>query len=62
MVEKNVIKINEDTFYKCPLCNKPLKGKAALKEHITTGHNITMDTFKIMVQSGVMKIPDEIFE
>ena len=62
MVEKNVIKINEDTFYKCPLCNKPLKGKAALKEHITIGHNITMDTFKIMVQSGVMKIPDDIFE
>ena len=33
--------------YKCPLCNKPFKGKAALKEHITMGHNITMDMFKV---------------
>ena len=47
MVEKNVIKISEETFYKCPLCNEPLKGKAALKEHITMGHNITMEMFKV---------------
>ena len=47
MVEKDFIKITEETFYKCPLCNKPLKGKTALKEHITMGHNITMETFKV---------------
>ena len=50
MVEKNVIKISEETFYKCPLCNEPLKGKAALKEHITMGHNITMEMFKVFFE------------
>ena len=62
MVEKGVIKINEETFYKCPMCNNPFQGKTALKEHITSGHNIGMEMFKMMVQSGVIKVPEKIFK
>ena len=62
MIEKGIIKITEQTFYKCPMCNNPFQGKTALKEHITSGHNIAMDMFKMMVQSGVIKVSEEIFQ
>ena len=62
MVEKGVIKITEETFYKCPMCNNPFQGKTALKKHITSGHNIAMDMLKMMVQSDVIKVPEDIFQ
>ena len=62
MVEKGVIKIKEETFYKCPMCNNPFQGKTALKKHFTSGHNIAMDMFKMMVQSDVIKVPEDIFQ
>ena len=62
MVEKGVIKITEETFYKCPMCNNPFQGKTALKEHITSGHNIAMDMLKMMVQSGVIEVPEDIIQ
>ena len=62
MVEKGVVKITEETFYKCPMCINPFHGKTALKEHITSGHNIAMDMLKMMVQSGVIKVPEDIFQ
>ena len=44
------------------MCNNPFKGKIALKEHITSRHKIAMDMFQMMVQSGVIKVPEEIFQ
>ena len=47
MVEKGLIKISGETYYKCPMCNNPYKGKDALKEHVTSGHTIAMDMFEV---------------